>query len=114
MSSDNPHESSPDLDKPQTETISAERAAYNVVSDIAIGVNVRKSDNTFQAVFVLATVIALAAGGAILAALNADWGLPWFGGAMIGGFAGLVLGVLASGLVLMVYRAVRHIQGKHE
>jgi hypothetical protein len=77
-------------------------------------VNVRASDNKFQAVFVLAAVFLLAAIGTVLAALNGQWGLPWFGGALIGGFAGLVIGVFASGIFLMVYRAARHLQGRHE
>jgi hypothetical protein len=52
--------------------------------------------------------------GAILAALNAHWDLPWFGGALIGSFAGLVIGIFASGIFLMIYRAARHIKGKHD
>ena len=52
--------------------------------------------------------------GAILAAVNTQWNLPWYGGALVGSFLGLVLGILTSGIFLMVYRAVRHIQGKHD
>ncbi|MDA7977926.1 MAG: hypothetical protein MPJ50_04045 [Pirellulales bacterium] len=89
------------------------REIYNVVSDTATGVNIRKSDNLVQAAFILLTVLAGAGLGATLAEFN-DWGLPWFGGALIGAFAGLVLGLFASGIFLMVYRAMRHIKGKHD
>ena len=109
--SDSPMDADPD--NSQSENISAGHAAYNVVSDTVIGLNVRKSDNKFQAMFILAAVLVLAAVGAILAALNGHWKLPWYGGALIGSFAGLVIGVFASGIFLMVYRAVRHLQGKH-
>jgi hypothetical protein len=94
--------------------VSPERAAYNVVTDVVTGVNVRGSDNRFQAVFILVTIVLLAAVGALLARWNRDWQLPWYGGALFGAFAGLVAGFFASGIFLMIYRAVRHIQGKHE
>lgn len=93
---------------------SAGQAAYNIVSDTVIGLNIRKSDNRFQAIFILVTVLLLAAVGAVAALLNAEWSLPWFGGALIGAFAGLIIGVLASGIFLMFYRAIRHLQGRHE
>jgi hypothetical protein len=118
MPSDNPYQPVSEVDNdaqhPQLEEISPGHAAYNVVSDTVTGVNVRASDNKFQAVFVFVAVLIVAAVGAILVALNGQWGLPWFGGALIGGFAGLVVGVLFSGIFLMVYRAARHLQGKHE
>jgi hypothetical protein len=94
--------------------ISTGRAAYNVVSDTVTGVNVRASDNLLQALFILAAVILLAIVGAVLAALNSDWDLPWYAGAMLGAFAGLVIGFFASGIFLMIYRAVRHMTGKHD
>ena len=118
MPTDNPYGSDTPMDadpnKSPSENISAGHAVYNVVSDTVTGLNVRKSDNRFQAMFILAAALVLAAVGAILAALNGDWELPWFGGALIGGFAGLVIGFFASGIFLMVYRAVRHLQGKHD
>ena len=98
----------------QPDGVSSGRAAYNVVSDTVIGVNVRVSDNVLQAVFILAAVVVLAVVGAVLAALNGDWDLPWYAGALIGGFAGLVIGFFASGIFLMIYRAVRHMQGRHD
>ena len=98
----------------QVKSVLSDRASYNVVTDTLTGVNVRWSDNKFQAVFVFVSVILASLVGAILAALNAHWDLPWYGGALIGSFAGLVIGIFASGIFLMVYRAARHISGKHD
>ena len=103
----------PHPDDSQSNKVSDARAAYNVVSDTVTGLNVRKSDNVLQAIFILGAVLLLAAVAALLAVLNPTWRLPWYAGAMIGGFAGLVLGFFASGIFLMIYRAVRHAQGKH-
>ena len=98
----------------QPDSISSGRAAYNVVSDTVTGVNVRASDNVLQAVFILAAVVVSAIVGAVLVALNGDWDLPWYGGAIVGAFVGLVIGFFASGIFLMIYRAVRHMQGRHD
>ena len=119
MSIEDPYESSSvtDPDAPTAEEadkISPGHAAYNVVSDTVTGLNVRKSDNKFQALFVLAAVVLLAAVGAIVTTLFEYWGIPWYGGAMFGAFAGLVVGVFSSGIFLMVYRAIRHVRGKHD
>lgn len=92
---------------------SAERAAYNVVSDTVTGLNVRKSDNAFQARFIAASVLLAAGIAAVLASLNPSWNLPWYGGALIGSFAGLVGGLFLSGIALMIYRAVQHLRGNH-
>lgn len=118
MTDDNPYkpasEIETDQDSAQPTGISSGHAAYNVVSDTVTGVNLRGSDNKFQAKFIFVSVILLAALGALLAWLNTSWELPWFGGAIAGAFAGLVFGVLASGIVLMVYRGARHMKGKHD
>lgn len=100
--------------KDEAQELTSSRAAYNVVTDTVTGVNVRWSDNKFQAVFVFISIIVAASLGALLAAINAQWNLPWYGGALIGSFAGLVSGVLASGIFLMFYRAARHLKGKHD
>ena len=98
----------------QRKNVSSGVAAYNIVSDTVTGVNVRKSDNKFQAIFITVTVAILASVGAILVILNTDWKIPWYGGAMIGTLAGLIIGVILSGIYLMVYRAWRHLRGHHE
>jgi len=90
------------------------RDAYNIVSDTVVGLNVRKSDNVFQAKFIGITVLVLATIGGASAALNPEWNLPWFAGALAGAFAGLIVGVFASGIFLMIYRAVKHVKGDHK
>ena len=94
--------------------VSTAKATYNVVSDTVTGVNFRASDNKFQAKFIAVSVLLLALAGAVVALLKPDWELPWIGGAIIGAFVGLVGGLVASGIVLMVYRASRHMSGKHD
>ena len=93
---------------------SSDQATYNIVSDTFTGVNFRLKDNVLQAIFVFVSVMIGAAAGAILAALNPRWNLPWFGGALFGSFLGMVVGVFASGIFLMIYRTVRHLRGKHD
>lgn len=94
--------------------VSSGKAAYNVVTDTVTGVNVRGSDNKIQAIFVVASMLLFALIGAVAAALNSDWNLPWYGGALIGGFLGAIVGVFTSGIFLMFYRASRHMKGKHD
>ena len=98
----------------QPRTVSDGVAAYNVVTDTVTGVNVRWRDNLLQAAYVLASIVLASLVGAILATLNPRWELPWFGGALFGSFAGLVLGIFSSGIFLMFYRAARHIKGRHD
>ena len=118
MPAENPYqdgsEVEADSENSRSVNTSPERAAYNVVSDTVTGLNVRKNDNKFQAIFIGISVLIWAMIGTILAVWKTDWELPWFGGAMIGAFAGLVLGVFASGIFLMVYRAIMHMQGRHD
>ena len=103
-----------DADQHKAHGLSEPRAAYNLVTDTVTGVNVRGSDNKFQAIFVFISTGIAAAMGAILAALNTQWELPWYAGALAGAFAGLVLGILSSGIFLMIYRALRHLKGHHD
>lgn len=98
----------------QNQSIPSDRAVYNVITDTFTGVNVRWSDNKFQAIFVLASIAIASVIGAILAAVNTSWKLPWYGGGLIGSFLGLVIGIIASGIFLMIYRAIRHFKGKHD
>ncbi len=97
-----------------TPSVSTGHTVYNVVTDTVTGLNVRWSDNRFQAIFVFFSVVIASLLGAIFAALNSRWNLPWYGGALIGSFGGLVLGILGSGTFLMLYRAARHLKGKHD
>ena len=97
-----------------TPSLTPAHATYNVVTDTVTGVNVRWSDNRFQAIFVFISIVLISLLGAVLAATNSRWNLPWYGGALIGSFAGLVIGIFGSGIFLMVYRAARHFKGKHD
>ena len=101
----------PDEDEPQHSLTSEE--TYHLVSDTVTGLNVRMSDNKFQALFILGTVLLLATIGMGLAALFPDWNLPWYAGALLGALAGLVLGLFTSGFLLMIYRGARHLKGDH-
>jgi hypothetical protein len=115
--SDNPYQSSENAanaDRDQAQPVSDAHAAYNIVTDTAFGPNLRWSDNKFQAICVFAAVVVAAIAGAILAAVKTQWNLPWPAGALIGAFAGLVIGVFSSGIWLMFYRAARHLKGKHD
>ncbi len=83
------------------------RQAYNVVSDTVTGANVRLRDNLIQG---LAIFVCLALGAAI-GALVVEERLP---GALVGGFIGLLVGLLGSGFFLMLFRFVMHIRGRHD
>lgn len=115
MPKDSQH-SGPQVDrtKDSSEAASSSRATYNVVTDTVTGVNVRWSDNKFQAIFIFFSVLVCAGIGALLTWLNEEWKAPWFAGAIAGIVIGLIVGVIASGTILMIYRAVRHIGGKHD
>lgn len=104
---------SPDPGDAGSENQLTGKEAYHLVSDTVTGLNVRKSDNKFQALFILISVLVLAMIGACLVALFPAGKLPWYGGAFLGGLAGLPLGLLASGLYLMIYRGIRHMKGDH-
>jgi len=83
----------------------SDRDAYNIVTDLAVGPNLRRSDNIFQ----LKTIVICLLGGAGIGAL-----VGGCGGAFLGAFAGILVGLFGSGIYLMVYRAVRHVRGRHD
>jgi hypothetical protein len=83
------------------------RQAYNLVSDTVAGPNVRLKDNLYQG---LAVLVCLFLGAGIGFLVLKD-GLM---GVLLGGFIGLLVGLFGSGLFLMIYRAVKHAQGKHD
>lgn len=93
------------------------RDTYNVVSDVLVGANLRKSDNLFQLKAILVCAIIGGALGAIAGALLSDSGNRLIAALAAGlslGFAGVVLGLFGSGIYLMIYRAVSHMKGKHD
>ncbi|REJ91245.1 MAG: hypothetical protein DWQ34_15415 [Planctomycetota bacterium] len=92
-------------DEETSEGSGSGRDAYNVVSDTVVGVNFRFSDNCFQAVFIFVSLLLGVGIGALFA-------IPE--GLLIGGLVGLIGGLILSGAVLMVYRGIRHLRGKHD
>lgn len=88
------------------DAISPGREAYNIVSDIGVGLNVRRRDNLFQ---LAAIGVSLFLGLVIGAFVVQDHVL----GALVGGFIGVLVGLLGSGTFLMVYRFIRHLLGDH-
>ena len=89
-------------------TPDSQRQAYNVVTDLVAGPNVRFKDNLYQGLAVLAG-IALGAGiGAMVSSESRA------AGAIVGGILGMVAGLLLSGIFLMIFRAVMHARGKHD
>ncbi|HEX6902168.1 MAG TPA: hypothetical protein VF789_20800 [Thermoanaerobaculia bacterium] len=84
------------------------RQVYNLVTDTVTGPNIRPKDNLYQG---LAILICLGLGALIgYLAVTKE---PVMG-AWIGGFLGLLVGLLGSGIFLMIYRAVKHARGKHD
>jgi hypothetical protein len=80
---------------------------YNLVTDTVVGPNLRLWDNVIQGVAVLAGLFLGAGIGALVVEERAM-------GAVLGGFIGLLAGLFGSGLFLMIYRATRHVRGKHD
>ena len=83
------------------------REAYNIASDTVTGVNVRMKDNLLQGIIIAACLVL----GAAIGAVAVRERIP---GALVGGFAGLLVGLFGSGIFLMIFRAVRHIRGRHD
>ena len=78
-----------------------------MVTDTVTGPNVRLKDNLYQG---LAIVVCLILG--VLIGLVAAEDRVF--GTSVGGFAGLLAGLFGSGIFLMVFRAIRHKQGRHD
>ena len=74
---------------------------------MVVGPNVRWRDNLYQGAFIVSCVFI---GAGVCAALMSDW-RP---GVLVGGFAGLVVGLFTSGIFLMIFRFVRHARGRHD
>lgn len=89
----------------------------NIVTDTVIGPNVRKSDNLFQIYVILGFLAIFTPIGAYLASSSASpdsKSAAMAMGALAGGLAALIVGVISSGAILMVYRLVQHLRGKHD
>jgi len=91
-----------DSQKPLTD-----RQTLNVMFDTVYGPNIRRSDNLYQALAIVACLILGVALGALLMS-------DWRAGVFVGGFIGLLVGLFGSGIFLMVYRAISHARGRHD
>ena len=83
------------------------RQTYNLISDTVTGANLRLKDNLYQGLFILICLV-LGAGIGFLVATERLQGV------LYGGFIGLVVGLLASGIFLMIFRAVKHARKQHD
>jgi hypothetical protein len=83
------------------------RQVYNLVVDTVTGPNIRLKDNMVQALVIVACLLV----GMTVGSLVETEQVP---GALLGAFLGVSIGLLVSGLFLMVYRAWLHIRGKHD
>lgn len=92
---------------PQTKSKTT-REAYNIVTDLGAGPNIRLKDNLIQAVCV---AVFLVIGLLLGLGMKTD---PPVMGILVGAIIGLVVGVFLSGIGLMIYRGIRHIKGKHD
>jgi hypothetical protein len=83
------------------------RQVYNLISDTVTGPNVRLKDNLYQG---LAILICLVLGAGIGALVTTPRGV----GVLLGGVIGLMVGLVGSGLFLMIYRTIQHARGRHD
>jgi len=90
--------------------VTTHRGAYNLISDTVIGVNYRWRDNFIQAVFVLVFAIS---GAAVCGWMGRQQG-NFKEGLMIGTVIGLIVGVVLTGVAIMIFRAIRHLMGRHD
>lgn len=83
------------------------RQVYNLVTDTVGGPNVRLKDNLYQGVSILVCLL-LGVGIGFLVLTDRLMG------SLLGGFLGLLVGLFGSGIFLMIYRAIKHAQNKHD
>lgn len=113
----NPYESSKVPPKSSINSAGSSLETYNVISDTLAGVNIRKSDNLFQLKVILVSGLLGVVAGSVAGALLTDTNqrvAGALGGGLALGFIGIILGLFGSGIYLMIYRAVRHLKGKHD
>jgi hypothetical protein len=85
------------------------REQYNVIADTVVGPNLRLRDNLIQAASIIVCMLLGVVIGALLLGPNER-----MAGIIFGGFIGLLVGLFGSGIFLMIYRAVRHLRGRHD
>lgn len=84
------------------------REEYNLITDTVTGPNVRLKDNLYQGFVILACLLL---GGVVGFAVPSEARWVTVG---IAAFVGLFVGLIGSGIFIMIYRAVKHVKGKHE
>jgi hypothetical protein len=84
------------------------KQTYNLVSDTAVGVNIRWRDNLFQAAAIFICLVLGAGIGYFVTPRDC------LTGALAGAFCRLLVGLFGSGIFLMIFRAVMHARGKHD
>lgn len=95
-------------------SVSEGKAAYNFVTDVVAGPNLRGKDNIFQAKCIGVAIAVCTGLGAIGNVFVTDPNMPWSVLPIAGAVIGLILGAFGSGLYLMIYRGARHLKGKHD
>jgi hypothetical protein len=84
-----------------TRTKSSSYEAYQLVTDVATGVSFRKNDNFYQAITIFAAIVL----GVPIGWAIGRWSIE---GAVLGGAAGLLIGLFGSGIFLMIDRLFKH------
>lgn len=67
----------------------------------------RRRDNFVQACTILVVMLICAAIGIGMSLMNQNAGVHWMGGALMGSFVGLVVGLVVSGFIVMLMRSAR-------
>lgn len=94
---------------PQAQPPMSGRQTYNVVADTVTGVNFRLRDNLIQ---LICSIAFAAIGAGILFFIAEPGDAPTM--AAVGAIGGLIAGIILSGAFLAIYRAVRHMAGRHD
>ena len=84
------------------------RQTYNLVTDTVAGPNVRLKDNLLQGLTILVCLILGCVIGYLVPTNDRAFG------AIVGGFAGVLVGLFGSGIFLMIDRAMSHMRKRHD